>query len=40
MFVWLVAGSMSMLDAVTYVVLASQLPRSGGEYAFLQFTPG
>jgi hypothetical protein len=33
--VWVVAGLFSFAGALTYAELASRLPRSGGEYAFL-----
>ena len=38
--VWLVAGLVSVLGALTYAELAARLPRSGGEYAYLRVTLG
>jgi APA family basic amino acid/polyamine antiporter len=38
--VWVVAGLFSLAGALTYAELASRLPRTGGEYAFLRETLG
>lgn len=35
MMLWLVGGVVALCGALSYVALASQLPRSGGEYHFL-----
>ena len=38
--VWLAAGLFCLAGAMTYGELASEVPRSGGEYAFLRVTLG
>ena len=38
--VWVGAGLLSLAGAITYSQLAARLPRPGGEYVFLQNTPG
>jgi APA family basic amino acid/polyamine antiporter len=40
MSVWIVAGLLSLAGALTYAELASRMPRSGGEYAYLRVTIG
>ncbi len=38
--VWTLTGLLSLAGALTYAELASRIPRSGGEYAFLRVTLG
>jgi len=38
--IWVAAGLFTLAGALTYAELASRLPRSGGEYAFLRETLG
>lgn len=38
--VWVAAGFLSVAGALTYAELANNIPRSGGEYAFLKTTLG
>ena len=40
MTVWIGTGLLSLAGALTYADLAAQIPRSGGEYAFLRVTMG
>jgi basic amino acid/polyamine antiporter, APA family len=40
MSVWLGTGLLSLAGALTYGELAAQIPRSGGEYAYLRVTIG
>ena len=38
--VWIATGLLSLAGALTYAELANNIPRSGGEYAFLKVTLG
>jgi len=33
--IWIIGGLLALLGAICYAVLALQIPKAGGEYAFL-----